>query len=80
MTRDEIENEINQCRNILEQHDYIARKVAFEVAKKFKEAFPDVEMPVFDKYKEIEEKASLLRERIENLQKELEQLSVAAND
>lgn len=71
MTKNEIMNEINICRNILQQHDYTARKVAFEVAKKFKEANPSVEMPVLDKYLANEEKAELLRNKIDELEAQL---------
>lgn len=73
MTRDEIQNEINVCRNVLQQLDYTARKVAFEVAKKFKELHPDVAMPEFDKYIEGEMNAEILRARIDELEEELTQ-------
>lgn len=75
MTRDEIQNEINICRNVLQQHDYTARKVAFEVAKKFKELHPDVEMPVLEKYLATESKAEILRARIDELEELLLQTS-----
>lgn len=77
MTRDEIQNEINVCRNVLQQHDYTARKVAFEVAKKFKELHPDVAMPELDKYLDGEAEAEILRARIDELE---EQLAQAGND
>lgn len=75
MTRDEIQNEINICRNVLQQHDYTARKVAFEVSKKFKELHPDVEMPVLEKYLATESKAEILRARIDELEELLLQTS-----
>lgn len=72
MTRDEIQNEINICRNVLQQRDYTARKVAFEVAKKFKELHPDVIMPELDKYIHGEAEAETLRARIGELEAQLE--------
>lgn len=75
MTRDEIQNEINICRNVLQQHDYTARKVAFEVSKKFKELHPDVEMPMLEKYLATESKAEILRARIDELEELLQQTS-----
>lgn len=75
MTRDEIQNEINVCRNVLQQRDYTARKVAFEVAKKFKELHADVSMPEFDKYIEGEMNAEILRARIDELEELLLQTS-----
>lgn len=72
MTRDEIQNEINICRNVLQQRDYTARKVAFEVAKKFKELHPDVIMPELDKYLQGEAEAETLRARIGELEAQLE--------
>lgn len=72
MTKNEILNEINICNNILEQHDYAARKVAFECAEKLKELHPDLEMPVYEKYKDMEAEAKQLRLRIDELRELLD--------
>jgi hypothetical protein len=60
--------EINAYKNLLEQNDYIARKVAFEVAAKLKELYPDLSMPVFEHYLELEAKAESFRNRINELE------------
>lgn len=75
MTKDEIINEINICENILQQHDYTARKVAYEVAEKLKELHPDLSMPVYEKYKDMEEEAKQLRARISELRELLDNAS-----
>lgn len=75
MTKDEIINEINICENILQQHDYTARKVAYEVAEKLKELHPDLSMPVYEKYKDMEEEAKRLRARISELRELLDNAS-----
>lgn len=75
MTKDEIINEINICENILQQHDYIARKVAYEVAEKLKELHPDLSMPVYEKYRDMEEEAKQLRARISELRELLDNAS-----
>ena len=71
MTRDEIQGEINQCENILIQHDYAGRKVAFENARKIEELAQklgvEIEQPVYNKYKAMEEEADQLRLRIDEL-------------
>ena len=77
MTRDEIQNEINVCRNVLQQRDYTARKVALKKKKKFKELHADVSMPELDKYLDGEAEAEILRARIDELE---EQLAQAGND
>lgn len=77
MTYNQIMNEINQCRNLLEQKDHYGRKVAFEVAETLKELFPDVSLPNYEKYKENEAKAKALRNRINELEVAL---ATAEND
>ena len=72
MTKDEIQDKINQDLNILEQHDYTARPVAFEVARLFKAQHPEIETPVLDKYLEIENEADALRAEIRELREQLE--------
>lgn len=52
---------------LLQQMDYTARKVAFEVAEKLKELFPDIELPSYDQYKEEEAKAKFFRKAINTL-------------
>jgi hypothetical protein len=64
---EEIQSEINAYQNLLEQKDYTARKVAFEVAKLFKAQFPNTEMPEYEKYLDGEIKAETFRENISNL-------------
>lgn len=75
MTKDEIINKINQCENILQQHDYAARKVAFENAAKIKELADalniEIEQPVYEEYKEIETEANGLRLEINDLREQL---------
>lgn len=80
MTRNEIINEINQCRNILEQNDHHGRKVAFEVAAKLKEKFSDILLPNYEKYLESETVAAAKRERINELEKLLETATDEAVD
>lgn len=67
MNDEEKQSQINAYMNLLKQNDYTARKVAFEVAKLFKAQFPDVEMPIFDKYLESENKADEFRANIDAL-------------
>lgn len=74
MNRNEIIARINACNNELQQRDYTARKVAFEVAKKFKELHPEVNMPILDKYLAGELIADERRKEIDALQKQLEEL------
>ena len=69
MNEEEKQVEIRAYMNLLEQNDYTARKVAFEVAAKLKEKFPDLDMPVYEKYLETEELANKFRQNIEELNK-----------
>jgi len=76
-TVDELENEriemqkqsqIIAYTNLLTQNDYTARKVAFEVAEKLIELFPNISLPVYEKYKETEAQAKVFRQKIDELQ------------
>lgn len=67
MTEDEKQAKMCEMYQLLAQNDYIARKVAFEVAEKLKELYPDLDMPLYEKYKETEEKAKEFRAIIDSL-------------
>lgn len=67
MDEEQKQAEINAYRNLLEQNDYIGRKVAFEVAALFKAQFPNAYMPVYEKYLATEEQANSFRSNIETL-------------
>lgn len=64
----EKQGKLNEYKNLLEQNDYIGRKVAFEVAKLFKVQFPNIEMPILEKYLEAENKADEFRQAIDELE------------
>lgn len=68
MKKEEIDSEIRAMKNLLQQNDYTARQVAFEVARLVKEIHPDKPMPVLDKYIEMENKADTFRARINELE------------
>lgn len=68
MTKEEIESEILGLKGLIAQNDYIARKVAFEVAKIVKELHPEIDMPELDKYISLETKAQEMRDRIGELE------------
>jgi len=67
MDEEQKQAEINAYRNLLEQNDYIGRKVAFEVAALFKAQFPNVSTPVYEKYLASEEQANNFRANMETL-------------
>lgn len=67
MTEDEKKSKVVEMNNLLQQKDYTARKVAFECARILKQMFPDAEMPVYDKYREMEEKAEIFRQTIDEI-------------
>ena len=71
-TKTEIDGRINACKQELQQYDYAARKVVFEVAAKLKELNPNVELPMYEKYKDIEANAEARRTEIRELEKERE--------
>lgn len=71
-TKTEIDGRINACQQELQQYDYAARKVVFELAAKLKELYPDVDLPAYDKYKNIEAVAEERRVEIRELEKERE--------
>jgi len=68
MDEEQKQAEINAYRNLLEQNDYTGRKVAFEVAALFKAQFPNVPMPVYEKYLATEEQANDFRQAINELE------------
>lgn len=72
MTKEEIEGQIRADLNVLEQHDYTGRRIAWEFARLFKQAHPEIPTPIFDQYIENEEKAELLRQEIRELREKLE--------
>ena len=67
MNQDEINAEIRGLNNLLEQNDYQALKLAEELAKLFKEQFPNVEMPIYDKYLDSVTKREEFRQKIDEL-------------
>lgn len=67
MTEDEKQAKMCEMYQLLAQNDYIARKVAFEVAEVIKKLFPDVNMPEYTKYKDKEEQAREFRKTIDEL-------------
>ena len=67
MDEEQKQAEINAYRNLLEQNDYIGRKVAFEVAALFKAQFPNISMPIYEKYLATETKAEEFRQTIDEL-------------
>ena len=71
-TKTEIDGRINACQQELQQYDYAARKVVFELAAKLKELNPDVELPIYEKYKNIEALAEERRAEIRELEKQME--------
>lgn len=64
----ERQSKLNEYNQLLQQKDYIGRKVAFEVAEKLKELYPNLSMPEYSKYKALEDKAQIYREEINRLQ------------
>lgn len=72
MTRDEIQNKINQNMNVLGQRDYSARIVAFETARLLKQLHPELEMPALGKYLVNEAAAEVCRAEIRQLREQLE--------
>ena len=69
-TKSEIECRLNACHQELAAYDYSARKVIWELARTFRELFPDVDLPMFDKYEAIEQTADERRAEIRELEKE----------
>lgn len=67
MNQDEINAEIRGLSNLLEQNDYQALKLAEEVSKLFKAQFPNVDMPVYEKYLDSVTKREEFRQKIDEL-------------
>lgn len=79
--REQIEEQIanlNAIRNgnldLLQQGDYHARKLVAELCGIIKAQFPEVAMPVYDKYCEMERKAQEFRNQNNELEKQIEEL------
>ena len=75
MTEDEKSELIarmNGLQNLLEQKDYSARKVAFEVARLYKQAHPDLVTPALDEYIDGENLADQWRAEIDEIRRQLE--------
>lgn len=68
ITEKERQEEIAALKNLLQQNDYAARQVAFEVARIIKKIHPEEPMPVLEKYIEMENKADQFRARINELE------------
>lgn len=71
-TKADIEGRINACQQELRAYDYAARKVAFEAARVIKAFHPEIELPMLEKYAEIEAVADERRAEIRALEAELE--------
>jgi hypothetical protein len=67
---DAIKSEIGALKNLLEQKDYYARKVLYEVCEYLEGQ--GASLPMFDKYKAVEEEAQGFRARINELEQELQ--------
>lgn len=63
----ERQGKINEFNQLLSQKDYMGRKVAFEVAEKLKELYPNLSMPNYEKYKNYEELAKTYRNELNKL-------------
>ena len=61
------QGKIIEFTNLLTQNDYVGRKIAFEVAEKLIELFPDISMPEYEKYKNMEAQAKIFRQEINAL-------------
>lgn len=64
----EKQSKLNEYNELLQQKDYMGRKVAFEVAEKLQELYPNLSMPVYTKYRALEDQAQIYREEINKLQ------------
>lgn len=74
---DEKQMEINGLQNLLAQGDYKARKEIDEIYSIVKTQFPNAATPVHDKYAAAEAKAQEFRDRINELEDEIEALKNA---
>ena len=75
---EEKQMEINGLQNLLAQGDYKARKEIDEIYSIIKTQFPAIATPVYDKYIADEIKAQQFRDRINQLQAEIDDLINAA--
>ena len=71
---EEKEAEINGLQNLLAQGDYKARKLIAELGAIIREQFPEAEMPVYEGYLAAETQAQTFRDRINELQEEIDEL------
>ena len=71
----EKQEEINGLQNLLAQGDYKARKEIDEIYSIIKTQFPEVATPVHDKYQADEAKAQQFRDRINELQALIDELT-----
>jgi len=67
MTEEEKQAKKCEYLQLLAQKDYIARKVVFETAEILKKLYPEVKMPEFEKYAEIENEAKEFRKFLADL-------------
>lgn len=71
---EEKQMEINGLQNLLAQGDYKARKEIDEIYTIIKAQFPSIATPVHDKYAQAEAQAQQFRDRINELEEEIEEL------
>ena len=71
---EEKQMEINGLQNLLAQGDYKARKEIDEIYTIIKAQFPSIATPVHDKYAQVEAQAQQFRNRINELEEEIEEL------
>lgn len=68
-----LQGEIFAFQNLLQQKDYVARKMLAEVCAIVKEKL-GAEMPIYEHYLAQEQKAQFFRDEINRLEKEIEEL------
>lgn len=67
MTEEQKMSKKIEMLQLLSQNDYAARKIVFELAEKFKELYPEIDLPEYEKYKNMEEKAKEFRKVLDDL-------------
>lgn len=65
VTEQQKQSKICELQNLLMQRDYTARKVVFEVAETLKKLYFGLELPLYEKYKDDEQKANGWRKIID---------------
>ena len=68
MTKEEMESLKTAKENELRQSDYARLKMAAEAVRVIRRLFPEENMPVFEKYQAVEERADALRREIDELE------------